>query len=171
MKTGTKVLMAVSLAILVGGVAVVGSGFAERREHGRHGGEATPMALQERHGYRGEPDEHHGQYGWHRRGERLLESFDSNNDGKLSQAEVDQARRDRFTQFDTDTDGKLSLQEYQALWLDAMRRHMVDRFQALDDDGDAAVTTEEFMAPFGEVVRRLDRNDDGELTRDELRRR
>jgi hypothetical protein len=163
--------MAVSLAILVGGAAVVGSSFAERGGYGRHGGEPGPMALQERPAHGGESGEHHSQRGWQRRGEHLLESFDSNNDGKLSQAEIDQTRRDRFTQFDADKDGKLSLQEYQALWLDAMRRHMIDRFQALDDDGDAAVTTEEFMAPFGKVVRRLDRNDDGELTRDELQRR
>jgi Ca2+-binding EF-hand superfamily protein len=171
MKTGTKVLIAVSLVILVSGIAVVGSSFADRRWHGQHGSEYGPMAFQERHEHRGEPGEHHGQSGWHMRGERLIESFDSNNDNKLSQTEIDQARHDRFTQFDMDKDGKLSLQEYQALWLDAMRRHMVARFQALDDDGDATVTTEEFIAPFGQVVRRLDRNDDGELTRDEFRRR
>ena len=170
MKTGTKVLMAVSLAVLVGSVAVVGSSFADRHGYGRHSGEYGPMAFQEPHRQRGEPGEQHGHRSRYMRGERLLENFDSNNDGKLLQAEIDQARRDRFTQFDTDKDGKLSLQEYQALWLETMRSHMVARFQALDDDGDAAVTTEEFIAPFGNVVRRLDRNDDGELTRDELRR-
>jgi hypothetical protein len=63
------------------------------------------------------------------------------------------------------------LQEYQVLWLDAMRNRMVDRFQSLDDDGDAAVTSEEFLAPFGKVVSRRDRDDNGELTRDEMRKR
>jgi Ca2+-binding EF-hand superfamily protein len=129
------------------------------------------MARQERHGHRFEAGEHRGRHGGGMRGERWLEGFDANNDGKLTQAEVDQTRRDRFVQFDTDQDGKLNLQEYQALWLDAMRRHMVDRFQALDDDGDAAVTTEEFAAPFGKLVNHMDRNNDGEITRDELRRR
>ena len=171
MKTETKFLIAVSLAALVGGITVVGSSFAERREYGRHGSEYSPMALQEPHGRRSAPGERHSHHGWHRRGERLLESFDSNNDGKLTQAEVDQARRDRLAQFDTDKDGQLTLQEYQALWLDAMHRRMVAQFQSLDDDGDAVVTTEEFIAPFGQVIRRLDRNDDGEITRDEFRQR
>jgi Ca2+-binding EF-hand superfamily protein len=48
---------------------------------------------------------------------------------------------------------------------------MVDRFQGLDDNGDAAVSAEEFEVPFANVVRRLDRNDDGEITHDELRQR
>ena len=129
------------------------------------------MALQEAHGRHFAPGEQHRHHGWHRRGERLLESFDSNNDGQLTQAEVDQARRDRLAQFDTDKDGQLTLQEYQALWLDAMHGRMVAQFQSLDDDGDAVVTTEEFIAPFGKVIRRLDRNDDGAITRDEFRQR
>ena len=171
MKTRTKVLLAVSLTALVGGIAVAVPSFADRRGDHRHGGEYAPGAFQEQQSFRGEPGKSHGHHGWHRRGEHLLESFDSNNDGRLTQAEVDQERRARFAQFDTDKDSKLTLQEYEALWLDAMRRHMVDRFQGLDDDGDAMVTTEEFIAPFGKVVHRLDRNDDGELTRDEFRRR
>lgn len=171
MKTRTKVMIATSLVALVGGLMVAGTSFADRRGPGGHGSEYGHMASREHHGDRSTAGERHGQHGRGMRGERLLESFDSNNDGKLTQAEVDQTRRDRLVQFDMDKDGKLSLQEYQALWLDAMRRHMVDRFQALDDDGDAAVTTEEFVAPFGKVVNRMDRNTDGELTRDELRRR
>jgi hypothetical protein len=171
MKTRTKMLIAASCAALVVGTTVAGISFADRRGPGWHGSEEGSRAHQERHGHRFEPGEHRGRHGWGMRGERSLDSFDTNNDGKITQAEVDQSRRDRFVQFDTDQDGKLSLQEYQALWLDAMRRHMVDRFQALDDDGDAAVTTEEFVAPFDKLVKRMDRNDDGEVTRDELRRR
>ena len=52
---------------------------------------------------------------------------------------------DRLAEFDADNDGSLTLEEYQALWLDAMRERMVDRFQAHDDDGDAIVTVEEFV--------------------------
>jgi Ca2+-binding EF-hand superfamily protein len=171
MKTRTKMIIAASCAALVVGTTVAGSSFADRRGPGWHGSAESSMAHQERHGHRFEPGEHRGRHGGEIRGERLFDDFDTNNDGKLTQAEIDQTRHDRFVQFDTDQDGKLSLQEYQALWLDAMRRHMVDRFQALDDDGDAAVTTEEFTAPFGRVVNHMDRNNDGEITRDELRRR
>lgn len=171
MKTRTHMIIAASFAALVAGTTVASTSFADRRGPGGHGSEEGSRAHQERHGHRFEAGEHRGRHGGGMRGERWLEGFDANNDGKLTQAEVDQTRRDRFVQFDTDQDGKLSLQEYQALWLDAMRRHMVDRFQALDDDGDAAVTAEEFVAPFDKLVNRMDRNDDGEITRDELRRR
>ena len=100
----------------------------------------------------------------------LLESFDTNDDGKLTQAEIDGTRKANLTKFDTDGNGELSLVEYQALWADAMRRAMVRQFQANDADGNGSVTVEEFTVRFGDVVENLDRNDDGELTRDELRR-
>ena len=168
MKTRTKVIIATSLIALMAGITIVGTSFADRREYRS---DAGPMRFEERHGRWFDRGRHHGHHGWQRRGEHLFDSFDSNSDGKLTQAEVDQTRRDRFAQFDTDKDGKLTLQEYQALWLDAMRRHLVDRFQGLDDDGDAAVTVEEFVAPLSKVVNRLDRNNDSEITRDEFRRR
>lgn len=162
MTTRTKSIIAVFVAALVGSITVVGSSLADRGDQEGH---------QERHGHGFKAGKHHARHGWHLRGERLFESFDLNDDGKLTQAEVDQARQERLTKFDADNDGKLSLQEYEALWLDAMRSRMVDRFQRLDDDGDAMVTTEEFVAPFGNVINRMDRDGDGELTRDELRQR
>lgn len=165
MTTRQTMIIAASIATLVGIVAIGGVSFADRREHrGDH----------ERYEHRShglKRGERHGRHGGLHRGERLFERFDANRDGTLTQAEVDQTRRERFTSFDADNDGQLSLQEYQALWSDAMRSRMVDRFQGLDDDGDAAVTIEEFLAPFGKVVSRMDRDNNGELTRDELRRR
>jgi hypothetical protein len=52
---------------------------------------------------------------------------------------VDAVRAERFAQFDEDGDDVLDLQEYEALWLDAMRTRMVRAFQRLDIDGDAQV--------------------------------
>jgi len=108
---------------------------------------------------------HHGGFG-----HGLFETYDANDDGRLTQAEIDQVRQDRLAEFDQDGDGSLSLEEYQALWMDAMRERMVDRFQSHDDDGDGTVTAEEFTEPLDRIVSRLDRNDDGELTMEELRR-
>ncbi|HET6469758.1 MAG TPA: hypothetical protein VFG43_15395, partial [Geminicoccaceae bacterium] len=119
-----------------------------------------------------------GPGGWHGRGMAggmmgegpmgLFESFDQNDDGKVTQEEINAVRDERFARFDSDGDGRLSLQEYEALWLDAMRTRMVRQFQAHDADGDAAVTPEEFRARYARMVSVLDVNGDGEVTRDEI---
>jgi len=98
-------------------------------------------------------------------GSNRIMTFDTDGDGRVTQTEVDEFRNSRLLQFDTNGDGSLTLSEYQALWLAAMREKMVDRFQDLDADGDALVTAEEFKRPFANLVRHLDRNGDGVLTR------
>jgi len=114
---------------------------------------------------------HHG-YGHHRgAGEGLFEAFDANQDGRLTQAEIDQARQAKLTEFDSDGDGSLTLEEYQALWLDAMRERMVDNFQDHDDEGDGMVTAEEFGERYSGIVSRVDEDGDGAVTMDEMRQR
>lgn len=166
MKTTTKI--AVALVALAG---VAGAGLAAQAESRRAAG---PGETQQAYGM------HHGSHGMrhgmggHGGGEhmvRMLESFDANDDGKLSQEEIDQARGERFGRFDADTDQALTLQEYEQLWLDAMRERMVRAFQRLDSDGDAKVTAEEFQEPFSKVVRRMDRNEDGVIDRGDFQRR
>jgi Ca2+-binding EF-hand superfamily protein len=145
MKTSTKAMLAAG-AVALGTTTLVGATLADGRGgHGHHRG------------------------GDH--GARMFEQFDANQDGTVTQAEIDQVRTSRLAEFDTNQDGSLNLEEYLALWLDAMRERLVDRFQALDDDGDAIVTVEEFVEPFGGMAERFDRNDDGQLTRDDLKRR
>jgi hypothetical protein len=100
----------------------------------------------------------------------MIELYDQDGDRKITQAEVDKARADRLAEFDRDGDGMLSLDEYEALWLDAMRERMVDRFQAHDDDGDGKVTVVEFSKQTSRLVMRRDRNDDGALSVEDLRR-
>jgi Ca2+-binding EF-hand superfamily protein len=153
MTTKTRLLLTTG-AIALGAAAFAGASLADGgwgRHHGGHGGPG----------------------GWGRGapGAGLFEAFDANQDGTLTQAEVDQARQAKLGEFDANSDGSLNLEEYQTLWLDAMRERMVDQFQAHDDDGDGMVTAEEFGERYSGIIGRLDDDGDGEVTEDELRER
>lgn len=150
MQTRTKLLAAAGAVALIAGALVVGAAV--------DAGDRGP----------GWGRWHHGHWGGGRAYE-MFETFDADGNGEVTQAEVEQVRNERFSRFDADGDQSLSLEEYQALWMDAMRERMVDRFQRHDDDGDAAVTAEEFAEPFGRIVQRLDRDGDGAVTMDEVR--
>jgi len=62
------------------------------------------------------------------------------------------------------------LEEFEKLWLTHMRNRMVDGFQFLDDDGNAQITLEEIAQPMDRMFNRMDRNDDGQITGDEMKR-
>lgn len=179
MKTTTK--LAVAFVALAGVAGAALTAQADSRGQSRDGGPAQMQQGTTQLTYGG--GHHHGKRheGGHRPrfGDgggghhmfRMMESFDANDDGKLSQEEIDSARGERFSKFDGDSDQALTLSEYEQLWLEAMRERMVDRFQHLDADGDGRVTTEEFQRPFAKTVRRLDRNDDGVIDREDFQRR
>jgi Ca2+-binding EF-hand superfamily protein len=158
MNRRTKILIAAGVAAVVGTAGVAGAvkardGHEWRGRH--HAGETRGMDMERGMG----------------RGLAMIEQFDTNKDGTLTQAEIDQARKDRLASFDTSKDGKLSLQEFEALWLDFTRQQMVRAFQRLDGDGDAAVTQEEYVKPTHNMVTRADRNNDGQLNQQDMRRR
>lgn len=101
----------------------------------------------------------------------MLLGFDANEDGKLSQEEIDTGRANQLKKFDKNGDGTLNIAEYEALWLDVMRERMVDRFQGHDADGDGKVTTEEFGERFANMIKYMDSNDDGVLDESDMRAR
>jgi hypothetical protein len=160
MQSRTKALIAGALFASTGALALAASSHAQEAQ-------PNPELLQLSELRHDDGKRRHGKHGRHGGpGMNMMESFDTNKDGKLTQAEIDAARRDRLAKFDTK-----SLEEYQDLWLDAMRERMVDRFQRLDADGDAVVTVDEFGQPFEKMVQRRDRDGDGELSEADLRRR
>jgi len=168
MKTPTK--LAVAFVALAG---IAGAALTAQAEGPQQGG-AKP-GLQMAYGGDGPDRGRHGFHGKRHHGGRhmfrMMESFDGDGDGRLTQEEIDGSRGEPFSAFDGDASQTLSLEEYEKLWLDAMREVMVDRFQHLDADGDAQITAEEFKKPFAKMVRRMDRNDDGALDRDDMKRR
>ena len=144
MKTHTKIAIATGI-VVVGGIALASAGIA-RGDFGHHKGP------------------------WGGGGAMMMEQFDGNQDGRLSQAEIDETVRTRLAGADANGDGQLDLDEFQPLLVEIMRPRIVDGFQFLDADGSAAITLEEIERPIARMVSRLDRNDDGELTADEMQR-
>lgn len=183
MKTGTKILIGFGAAAALTTTAFIGTGMtSDKVTQAVFKGE-TPMAGKAHFGgprghFRGGP--RGKQAGFHGRGGRgfggprsagLIEQFDADKDGKLTQAELDTSRAGQHGKFDTNKDGKLTLKEYEALWLDAMKTRMVRNFQRHDTDGDAVVTVEEFGARFANLVERMDRNGDGAISKDDRPKR
>jgi hypothetical protein len=105
--------------------------------------------------------------GMHHMAAAMMDRYDANKDGKISQDEIDQNRTAWLAEFDINKDGTLSLEEFQALWLKARHEMMVREFQMFDKDGNGQVTLEEYKAPMSHMVANLDRNKDGTLGPDD----
>ncbi len=103
----------------------------------------------------------------HRMMKDMMERYDANKDGKISQAEIDQNRTQRLGEFDADKSAALSLEEFSQLWLKAHHRRMVREFQEFDVDGNAQVTLEEYQEPMASMVERMDFNGDGAMSKDD----
>ena len=173
MNKGTKILIGLGAVTALSTTAFVHTGIADDKVSRAVFSYNNPVAEKT---HFSDKTNRHQQAGFHRRGgpkfreswgAGLLEQFDTDKDGKLTQAELDKSRADRLRKFDSNKDGKLTLQEYAALWVDAMRSRTVRNFQRHDTDGDAVVTTEEFGARFTNMIKRLDRNEDGALSLDD----
>ena len=155
MKRSIKIALAAGALVLAGGAIYGTVAVAEHRGPGWHKG-------------------HHGKHWRGHRGHkhaRLMERFDSDKNGKLTQEELDQARKALLAKHDANKDGKLTLAEFEALWVEFMRHRMVRGFQRIDRDGSAEITVEEFLRPYSDIVERLDRNDDGVLDKEDRRQK
>ena len=62
--------------------------------------------------------------------QRMLEMFDRNGDGEVTEAEIEAVRADRFAGADADGDGTLGLEEFQTIWTEMTRRHNGRRLAA-----------------------------------------
>jgi len=100
-------------------------------------------------------------------GVMMMERYDANKDGKITQDEIDTNRAEWLKEFDADKNGPLSLDEFQNLWLKARHEQMVREFQMFDRDGNGQVTLDEYQGPMAHIVEGMDRNGDGALSRDD----
>ncbi|WP_138936219.1 EF-hand domain-containing protein [Roseovarius arcticus] len=107
----------------------------------------------------------HGDRGGHGMMRQIMKKVDANGDRAVTQEEIDTFRAATVANADASGDGDISLDEFETIYVELTRDRMVDAFQKLDEDGDGVVTQAEMDAKFGNVVDRMDRNDDGKLDR------
>ncbi len=72
------------------------------------------------------------------RAQRWFGHLDTNKDGVISQAEVNQRQAERFAKMDADGDGTITLEEFSA--------RSSEMFTKADTDGNGEITQEEFAA-------------------------
>ncbi|GAB5378495.1 MAG: hypothetical protein AcusKO_49570 [Acuticoccus sp.] len=101
----------------------------------------------------------------------VMRQADTNNDEALTQAEVDTFIAGLVETADADGSGTITLEEFETIWLEMTRRPMVRAFQFLDTDGSAEIGDVEITERFGDMVAKMDRNDDGKLDRGDRGRR
>lgn len=85
-------------------------------------------------------------------GRQMVERYDANKDGSVTQQEIEQNRAQWLAEFDADKNGTLSLDEFKLLWLKARNEMMVREFQFFDRDGNAQLTLEEYQAPAADLA-------------------
>lgn len=96
-----------------------------------------------------------------------FDQMDANGDGVLTKEEVEHFQAERFQRMDTDGDGVLSVEEL----YNGLQRERAERLhQWMDRDGDGQVSREEFNAMRMKMFSRMDKNNDGTIKKEDLRR-
>ena len=153
MRTRTKALIGIGVDAVIGSVTLAGASYAERGHGGNYGSGMGGHGM----GFLAK-----GQFGL--MAMEMFDSIDADGDGMLTQAEIDRVRNDRHGAHDADGDGNLNIEEFADLWHETTRPLTVRAFQMLDTDGNAVITRVEYDRPLANIVKRLDRNDDGALS-------
>lgn len=106
--------------------------------------------------------------GWHKGGRhgrgqmamRFMERFDTDGDGKLTQAEIDAVTAGMFGEADADASGGVTLPEFKTAFAREFADRKVRAFQRMDRDGDGALTRAEYDRMTARMESRMDDDDD-----------
>lgn len=157
MKRSTKIITATAVVALTV-VAIGGASFASSRGgYGNCDRGGLQMGMMR------------GGHG--KGGAAMMQRFDANGDGKVTADELAEVRTKAMNTYDADKDGSLTLDEFKGLWNEFMQRRQVRGFQHLDTDGDGKLTMDELKTPTEHMFSRMDRNDDGVISDDDMKRR
>ncbi|GHB19945.1 hypothetical protein GCM10007094_04870 [Pseudovibrio japonicus] len=92
---------------------------------------------------------------------RFFETYDTNNDGVVTTADIETKRKADFTKADTNGDGTISLEEWKVFAAERAAERGKDRtvrmFQRFDTNGDGQVTREDFLAQAERMTARMDK--------------
>lgn len=103
---------------------------------------------------------------------RFMAFFDTNKDGVVTQEEFQSAMQARFNRIDTNHDGSVSREEFTAYLKQRREQQQLDRLKAMDENKDGHVSKSEYLAYQAKRAEKqfakLDHNQDGELSADEL---
>lgn len=116
-----------------------------------------------------------GDHGWKKQGhmqqiKATIAEIDTNSDSTIEREELQVWQVKKISDYDKNGDQMIDLVEFEALWLAQIKNIMVDKFQHIDSDGNAKVTLEELSAPTNHIFERFDRNDDGKVTKNEMKK-
>ncbi len=100
----------------------------------------------------------------------LLEEFDSDSDGAISNVEFTTRTQERFVELDANNDGQITTQELAARFEgEQLPLRALRRFNAADTNSDGTVTQAEFETATTALFERMDGDTDGIVTPDEAR--
>jgi hypothetical protein len=140
-KTNTRIVLgtgAILLAVGIVGQAVTahaGDGGWTRGGHG--GGHGGPHGMM-----------------------RMFDRFDTNEDGKVTRAEIEALIGGRVTDFDKDGTAGLSEAEFTQLFVSMMKDRIERRFSRLDANDDGVIDAAELQKPATRMIRWIDEDGD-----------
>ncbi|MDP2579374.1 EF-hand domain-containing protein [Shimia thalassica] len=105
-----------------------------------------------------------------------FEEVDANQDGKITQDELDAFAKARFDKADTDGDGMLSAEEMQAKATEDMKKRAEKRSAKMlehkDANGDGKLSFEEMQSKGkkrgGKMIEKMDTDNDGAVSKEEF---
>jgi Ca2+-binding EF-hand superfamily protein len=112
------------------------------------------------------------------RAEKRFQNLDKNNDGKVTAAELNQSLAARFVKMDTNKDGFLSKEDRKQVGKKGKKAgkkagkrgaKMAKRMNRLDTNKDGKISAVEFQAVGPVMFKKLDKNGDGVITKDEMK--